>query len=226
MIPMPSRPPSWSGFGYDGNWDVVWHYTVAHLQITLLALALGALVAFPLGLVGYRWRRSYPVILGVSNVLYTIPSLSLIIVLGLGFGLGLLNDKPLVVALSIYTLAILVRNLVEGLRAVQEPVKDAALGMGYTPTRRLFAVELPLALPAIMAGLRVAAVSTISLVSVGGVLGRGGLGFLFFEGYRRDRTSEIMAGLGASIVLAVVVDVALVLARRAMTPWIRARATR
>lgn len=226
MIPIPSRPPSWSGFGYDGNWDVVWHYTVAHLQITLLALALGALVAFPLGLVGYRWRRSYPVILGVSNVLYTIPSLSLIIVLGLGFGLGLLNDKPLVVALAIYTLAILVRNLVEGLRAVQEPVKDAATGMGYTPTRRLLAVELPLALPAIMAGLRVAAVSTISLVSVGGVLGRGGLGFLFFEGYRRDRTAEIMAGLGASIVLAVVVDVTLVLARRAMTPWIRTRAAR
>jgi osmoprotectant transport system permease protein len=226
VIAIPRRPPSWSGFGYDGNWDVVWHYTLAHLQITLLALALGTLVAFPLGLIGYRWRRSYTGILGVSNVLYTIPSLSLIIVLGLGFGLGLLNDKPLVVALAIYTLAILVRNLVEGLRAVQEPVKDAALGMGYTPTRRLFAVELPLALPAIMAGLRVAAVSTISLVSVGGVLGRGGLGFLFFEGYRRDRTAEIMAGLGASIVLAVVVDMLLVLARRAMTPWIRTRAAR
>jgi osmoprotectant transport system permease protein len=226
VIPIPSRPPSWSGFGYDGNWDVVWHYTLAHLEITLLALALGALVAFPLGLAGYRWRRTYPAILGIANVLYTIPSLALIIVLGIGFGLGLLNDKPLIVALAIYALAILVRNLVEGLRAVPDHVKDAALGMGYTPTRRLFAVELPLALPAIMAGLRVAAVSTISLVSVGGVLGRGGLGFLFFEGYRRDRPNEIWAGIGASIVLAVLVDVLLVLARRAMTPWIRERTAR
>ena len=187
---------------------------------------LGAVVAFPVGLAGYRWRRTYPVFLGVSNVLYTIPSLSLIVLLGLGFGLGLLNDRPLIVALAIYTLAILVRNLVEGLRAVPEPVTDAATGVGYTPLRRLLRVELPLALPAIFAGLRVAAVSTISLVSVGGVLGRGGLGYLFFEGYRRNRPTEIVAGIIASIVLAVVVDLVLVFSRRAMTPWIRVRAAR
>lgn len=219
-----ARPPQWSGFGYDGNWDVVWYYTLVHLRLTLIALVLGAVVAFPLGLAGYRWRRAYPFILGFSNTLYTIPSLSLILILSIP--LGLLNDKPLVVALAIYTLAILVRNIVEGLRSVGDPVKDAALGMGYTPTRRLFAVELPLALPAIVAGLRVAAVSTISLVSVGGVIGRGGLGFLFFEGYRRDRTSEILAGIGASIVLAVLVDVTLVLARRSLTPWSRTRVAR
>jgi osmoprotectant transport system permease protein len=218
----PARPPSWSGFGVGGNWDVIWHYTVVHLRITLLALLLGAVIAFPLGLIGSRWRRTYPPILGVSNVLYTIPSLSLIVVLGIGFGLGLLNDRPLIVALAVYTLAILVRNLVEGLRAVPDHVKEAALGMGYTPLRRLFAVELPLAVPAIIAGLRVAAVSTISLVSVGGVLGRGGLGFLFFEGYRRNRLTEIVAGIVASITLAVIFDVALVLSRRAMTPWMRA----
>ncbi len=222
----PARPPSWSGFGIDGNWDVVWYWTLVHLRITVIALVLGALVAFPLGLAGYRWRRSYPAILGVSNVLYTIPSLSLIVLLGLGFGLGLLNDKPLIVALAIYTLAILVRNLVEGLRAVPAPVTDAATGVGYTPLRRLLRVELPLALPAVFAGLRVAAVSTISLVSVGGVLGRGGLGFLFFEGYRRNRTSEIVAGIVASILLAVVVDLVLVFSRWAMTPWIRARSAR
>lgn len=222
----PARPPSWSGFGIDGNWDVVWYWTVVHLRITVIALVLGALVAFPVGLAGYRWRRSYPVILGVSNVLYTIPSLSLIVLLGLGFGLGLLNDKPLIVALAIYTLAILVRNLVEGLRAVPAPVTDAATGVGYTPLRRLLAVELPLALPAIFAGLRVAAVSTISLVSVGGVLGRGGLGYLFFEGYRRNRTSEIVAGIIASILLAVVVDLVLVFSRWVLTPWIRVRTAR
>jgi len=221
-----ARPPSWSGFSIDGNWDVVWYWTLVHLRITIIALVLGAVVAFPVGLAGYRWRRTYPVFLGVSNVLYTIPSLSLIVLLGLGFGLGLLNDRPLIVALAIYTLAILVRNLVEGLRAVPEPVTDAATGVGYTPLRRLLRVELPLALPAIFAGLRVAAVSTISLVSVGGVLGRGGLGYLFFEGYRRNRPTEIVAGIIASILLAVVVDLVLVFSRRAMTPWIRVRAAR
>jgi osmoprotectant transport system permease protein len=223
---LPARPPSWSGFGFDGNWDVIWYYTLVHLRITVFALLLGAVVAFPLGLAGYHWRRSYPVILGVTNVLYTIPSLSLIVLLGLGFGLGLLNDRPLIVALAIYTLAILVRNMVEGLRAVPEPVTDAAAGVGYTSIRRLLAIELPLAVPAIIAGLRVAAVSTISLVSVGGVLGRGGLGFLMSQGYGRDRTNEIVAGVGASIVLAIVVDVVLVLSRRALTPWIRVRAAR
>ena len=221
-----ARPPSWSGFSIDGNWDVVWYWTLVHLRITIIALVLGAVVAFPVGLAGYRWRRTYPVFLGVSNVLYTIPSLSLIVLLGLGFGLGLLNDRPLIVALATYTLAILVQNLVEGLRAVPEPVTDAATGVGYTPLRRLLRVELPLALPAIFAGLRVAAVSTISLVSVGGVLGRGGLGYLFFEGYRRNRPTEIVAGIIASIVLAVVVDLVLVFSRRAMTPWIRVRAAR
>jgi osmoprotectant transport system permease protein len=226
ILLLAARPPSWSGFGFDGNWDVVWHYTIVHLRIAALALVLGAAVAFPLGLAGYRWRRSYPAILGVTSVLYTIPSLSLLVLLGLGFGLGLLNDTPLIVALAIYTLAILVRNLVEGLRAVPGSVKDAATGVGYTPLRSLLTIELPLAIPAVIAGLRVAAVSTISLVSVGGVLGRGGLGFLFFEGYRRNRTSEIIAGIGASILLAVVVDIALVLTRRVLTPWTPARAAR
>jgi osmoprotectant transport system permease protein len=226
ILLLAARPPSWSGFGFDGNWDVVGHYTIVHLRIAALALVLGAAVAFPLGLAGYRWRRSYPAILGVTSVLYTIPSLSLLVLLGLGFGLGLLNDTPLIVALAIYTLAILVRNLVEGLRAVPGSVKDAATGVGYTPLRSLLTIELPLAIPAVIAGLRVAAVSTISLVSVGGVLGRGGLGFLFFEGYRRNRTSEIIAGIGASILLAVVVDIALVLTRRVLTPWTPARAGR
>ena len=212
-----ARPPSWSGFGYQGNWDGVWHYTLVHLRLSVIALALGTLVAFPLAVAGFRWRRAYPWILGASNTLYTVPSLALIILLSIP--LGLLNDRPLVAALAVYTLAILVRNMVEGLRGVAPSVRDAAAGMGYTATRRLFAVELPLALPAIIAGLRVAAVSTISLLSIGGVLGRGGLGFLFFEGYRRDRASEVWAGIGASILLAVVVDAVLVLVRRSLTPW-------
>jgi osmoprotectant transport system permease protein len=217
--------PTWSGDELSGNWDVLQYYALDHLRITFIALALGAVVAFPLGILGYRWRRAYPPILSVTNILYSIPSLALLVLLGTAFG-EVLSDKPLIVTLAIYTLAILVRNLVEGLRAVPAEVKDAALAMGYTPRRQLFTVELPLALPAIIAGLRVATVSTVSLVSVGGAVGLGGLGFLFFHGYRRDLQTEIWAGIIASVVLAVVLDIVIVVVGRALTPWARKRAAR
>jgi osmoprotectant transport system permease protein len=217
--------PSWSGDQMSGNWDVLRYYALDHLRITFIALALGALVAFPLGIIGYQWRRSYPPLLSVTNVLYSIPSLALLVLLGAAFG-EVLSDKPLIVTLAIYTLAILVRNLVEGLRAVPAEVKDAALAMGYTRRRRLFAVELPLALPAVFAGLRVATVSTVSLVSVGGAIGLGGLGFLFFHGYRRDLQTEIWAGIIVSIVLAGILDLLIVLLGRVLTPWTRKRAAR
>jgi osmoprotectant transport system permease protein len=217
--------PSWSGDQMSGNWDVLQYYTFDHMRIALLALALGAIVAFPLGILSYQWRRAYPPILAVTNALYSIPSLALIVLLASAFG-TVLSDRPLIVTLAVYTLAILVRNVVEGLRAVPAEVKDAALAMGYTPRRRLFAIELPLALPAIIAGLRVATVSTISLVSIGGVVGLGGLGFLFFHGYRRDLNSEIWAGIITSILLAVVLDTLIVLAGRILAPWTRRGAAR
>jgi osmoprotectant transport system permease protein len=215
--------PSWSGDQFSGNWDVIRYYGLDHLRITFLALGLGILVAFPLGLISYRWRRAYPPILSISNTLYAIPSLALLMLLGSLFG-QILTDKSLIITLAIYTIAILVRNIVDGLRAVPDAVKDAALAVGYTPRRRLLAIELPLALPAIIAGLRVATVSTISLVSVGGAIGLGGLGFVFYHGYSRGLKSEIWAGLLASIALAVVMDVLIVLAGRALTPWARRRA--
>jgi len=217
--------PSWSGDQMSGNWDVLQYYALDHLRITFLALILGAIVAFPLGIIGYRWRRAYSPILSVTNVLYSIPSLALLALLGSAFG-QILSDRPLIATLAIYTLAILVRNLVEGLRAVPGEVKDAAQAMGYTQRRRLLTIELPLALPAVIAGLRVATVSTVSLVSIGGALGLGGLGFLFFHGYRRDLGSEIWAGIIASVVMAVVLDLLIVLGGRALTPWARKRAAR
>jgi osmoprotectant transport system permease protein len=216
--------PSWSRDRFSGNWDVVWYYTKIHLRITVISLVLGAVIAFPLGIISYRWRRAYPPILSVTNVLYTIPSLALFVILSAPF--GLLSDNNLIVALAIYTLAILVRNIVEGLRAVPDHVKDAALAQGYTPLRRLFAVELPLAFPTILAGLRVATVSTVSLVSVGGLLGRGGLGFLFVRGYQLTIWTEMIAALGASVVLAIVLDAVLMGAGWAVTPWTRATGRR
>jgi osmoprotectant transport system permease protein len=217
--------PSWSGDQMSGNWDVLRYYALDHLRITFLALGIGIVLAVPLGLASYRWSKTYPPVLAVTNTLYSIPSLALLALLSALFG-EVLSDKPLIVALAIYTLAIIVRNVVEGLRAVPAEVKDAALAVGYTERRRLFTVEVPLALPAIFAGLRVATVSTVSLVSVGGALGLGGLGFMFFHGYRRDLNSEIWAGIIASVVLAVVLDLLIVLVGRALTPWARKRAAR
>jgi osmoprotectant transport system permease protein len=135
------------------------------------------------------------------------------------FGLG---QTPVILGLAIYTLVILVRNLVEGLRGVPPEVLDAATAMGYRQTRQLFAVELPLAIPAIVAGLRVATVSTISLVSVGALIGTGGLGQLFIHGFQIDNPIEVWTGIVATILLALVFDLAIVGGGRLLTPWTRA----
>ncbi len=201
------------------NLDVVLSDLQQHIEITLASLALGALVAFPVGLIAYRWRRSYPPILAITQVLYTIPSLALFVLLINAVGLG---TEPVIIGLAIYSLVILVRNLVEGLRGVPPEVTDAATAMGYRETRRLFAVELPLALPAIVAGLRVATVSTISLVSVGALIGTGGLGQLFIHGFQIDNPIEIWTGILLTVVLALIFDLLIVGGGRLLTPWTRA----
>jgi osmoprotectant transport system permease protein len=215
---------SWSGRQLAGNWDVLWHYTWIHIRFTVQSLVLGAVVAFVLGFVAYRWRAAYTPLLGITNALYAIPSLAMFAILGTFF--GILSDRSLIVAMAIYTLAILLRNMVEGLRAVSPNVIDASTAMGYRPTRRFLTVELPLALPAIVAGLRVAAVSTISILTVGGVIGRGGLGQMFRDGYVRNITIEVWAALVAVVVLALVADALIFLAGRAATPWTRVRGAR
>ncbi|MDQ1424943.1 MAG: osmoprotectant transport system permease protein [Acidimicrobiaceae bacterium] len=212
---------NWNGHQLAGNWDVIRFYSLQHLRLSLISLVLGVTAAAPLILIARRSRRSYSVILAVTNVLYAIPSLTLFLILATV--LGLLNDKPIVVALAIYTLTIIVRNTIEGLRAVSPYVVDAARAMGYRSTRQLVHVELPLAMPAIAAGLRVATVSTISLVSVAGIIGHGGLGQMFNDGFQRRIYVEVTAALVASVVLAVALDLLLYLGQRAVTPWARSR---
>ena len=203
----------------DRNFDVVLDDMREHIQITVISLLLGIVVAFPIGLVAYRYRRTYPTILALTQVAYTIPSIALFVLFVNAFGLG---QTPVVLGLAIYTLVILVRNLVEGLRGVPANVLDAATAMGYRQTRRLFAVELPLALPAIVAGLRVATVSTISLVSVGALVGTGGLGQLFIHGFQIDNPIEVWTGIVATLLLALVFDLLIVGGGRLLTPWTRA----
>jgi osmoprotectant transport system permease protein len=203
----------------DRNIDTVLEDTSEHIQIALIALVLGVLIAFPIGLIAYRWRALYGPLLALTQILYTVPSLALFVLLINATGLG---KEPVIIGLTIYSLVILVRNLVEGLRNVPPDVIDAATAMGYRQTRRLFAVELPIALPAIVAGLRVAAVSNISLVSVGALIGTGGLGQLFIHGFQIDNPIEIWTGIVVTLLLALVIDLLIVGGGRLLTPWTRA----
>jgi osmoprotectant transport system permease protein len=214
------NPPYWNGPQLSGNWDVIRYYTAEHVRFTLVAMALGVAFAFPISYVAQRRPVLYPPILAATNIVYAIPSLALFALLG-PF-LGYTNDKPIILAMALYTLVILVRNIVEGLRAVPASVTDAATGLGYGRLRRLFGVELPLAVPTIIAGLRLAAVSTISLITVGGAIGKGALGRMFADGIDRRIDTELKAGVVAVVVLALAADGLLIALGRALTPWTRA----
>jgi osmoprotectant transport system permease protein len=201
------------------NRDTILDELIVHLQITCAALLLGVAVALPLGVAAYWWPRAYPVLRGLTQGLYTVPALALFVLLVSIFGIG---PVPVVLALALYSLVILVANLVEGLRAVPRHVVEAAVAMGYKPRSRLLRVELPLATPALVAGLRAATVSTISLVSLGALVGTGGLGQMFIHGFQVDNPVEIWAGLILTLLLALVADLLLVAAGRSMTPWTKA----
>jgi len=213
--------PGWSGPQLAGNWDVIWHYAGLHVQYTLLSLALGAAVALPLGYASHRSSPTYAVLLGLTNAIYAIPSLAMFVLL-FPF-VGVTNDKPVIIAMALYSLVILLRSIVEGLRAVPPATVTAARAMGYGDVRRFVAIELPLALPTVIAGLRLATVSTVSLVSVGGLIGKGGLGRLFRDGFDRHINVEIWSGLLAVVVIALIADVLLLGLGRVLTPWARAQ---
>jgi osmoprotectant transport system permease protein len=218
-VSLVASAPLWNGRQVAGNWDVIWYYTLQHARYTVFAVGLGFALALPLSYFAVRRPGSYPVLLTVTNIVYAIPALTLFVMLGPW--LGFTNDKPIVVAMTLYTLVILVRNIVEGVRAVPEPVLRVADAMGYRPLRRFGAVELPLALPGIIAGLRLATVSTVSLISVGAIIGRGGIGRMFADGYQRRINIELWSALVATMVLALLLDLIIYIAGRAATPWTR-----
>jgi osmoprotectant transport system permease protein len=191
---------------------------VQHLQLTGLALLFGLALAFPLALAAVQWPRLYGPILGFTGVLFTIPSLALFILLIPFTGLQI---QTALIGLTIYTLLILVRNMVEGLRGVDPDVREAAQAMGYTRARQLFGVELPLALPVIIAGVRIATVTTIGLVTVTALIGWGGLGQLFIEGFTLNFGTPIVVGIVLSALLAFTADLLLVGLQRRLTPWAR-----
>lgn len=204
------------------NADLVVGQLVEHIELTFWALAFGFALAFPLALAATRWPRLYQPSLFITGVLFTIPSLALFILLIPFTGLSMATS---LIGLTIYTLLILFRNIVEGLRGVPREVVQAARAMGYSRVRQLFTVELPIALPVIMAGVRIAAVTTIGLVTVTALIGQGGLGRLFITGFTLHFSTPLIVGFVLSIVLAVVVDLLLVGLLHALTPWRRRRHT-
>jgi osmoprotectant transport system permease protein len=196
-----------------------------HLRLTAVAMAFGLVISFPLALLARRYRRARGLILGLTGALYTIPSLALFFLLGPLTGYTTVTTAQ--IALVSYTLLILVRNIVTGLESVPADVVDAARGMGYTSARLLVRVELPLALPQIMAGVRVATVTTIGLVTVAAVIGQGGLGqMILTDGLQRDFTTPVVVGAVLSVALALVADVVLLAVQRLITPWTRGRGAR
>jgi len=197
--------------------DLAWR-TLQHLLFTGIAVGVGFAISLGLAIVALRRRRLRGVIVTASGVLYTIPSLALFAALVPITGLSILTAE---IPLVLYTLLIFLRNILAGLDAVAPDVIEAADAMGYTGRSRLARVELPLALPLVVAGVRLASVSTIGLVTVSGILGDrfGGLGFFIFEGYRRSFPTEILFGAIPAMVLAIAVDLSLVAVQGRLTPW-------
>ena len=194
--------------------------TREHVVFTVVATLLGLAISFPLALVARRWRFLAAPVLSTAGILYTIPSLALFGLLTPWTGL---SRTTAIIGLVTYTLLILIRNIVIGLDGVAPEVREAATGMGFGPARRLFRIELPLALPVIVAGIRVAVVTTIGLVTVTAYIGQGGLGRLILDGLTRDFRTPLVVGAVLSVALAVVADVTLAAIQRRLTPWGRKR---
>ena len=192
-----------------------------HLVLALVPLLIGLLVAVPLGWAAQRVRWLRAAVLGSATVVYTVPALALFVIMPGILGTRILDGVNVLVALALYTSALLVRPVLDALEALPGPVVAAATAMGYQPARRFVAVELPMAVPVLAAGVRVASVSNISLVSVGALIGTGGLGQLFTEGFQTQYLAPIVIGIVLTMLLALAIDLLLVGLRRVVTPWTR-----
>lgn len=216
---MTDRPfIDWDWVG--GHLDLIGQRLAQHVWLTLLAVGIGLLIALPVSVYVQRRRRLYPVAAGFAGVLYTIPSIAF---MGLLIPFTGLSTTTALLPLVSYTLLIFVRNIVTGLDGVPEDTREAALGMGYSVRQLRWRVEIPLALPAIVAGVRLATVSTIGLVTVTALIGKGGLGYLLLAGFRNllPRTTAVMIGAVLSVGLAVAADILLLRLQRSLTPWSR-----
>lgn len=227
MIPLLAQ----AGSRFEIRWDwigrnlgAIWEQTVEHIYLTFLAVAIGLVLSMALSVLAIRYRRTYGPLTAVTGILYTIPSLALFAFLVPITGISVTTAE---IGLVSYTLLILIRNIVAGIDGIPPGVIEAARGMGYTERRLFFAIQLPLATPVIIAGIRIATVTTIGLVTITALIGQGGLGQFIDRGLKNFSSpigiTQIFVGTVLSIVLAVILDFALVVLERAATPWARRR---
>ncbi len=202
-------------------WSTIGDLLLRHLYLAGVPLLLGLLISLPLGWLATRYRWVAPPMIAGTGLLYTIPSLALFILLPLVLGTRVLDDANVLVAMTLYSVALLTRTVADGLGSVPGATRQAATAMGYGELRRTLVVDLPLAVPVITAGLRVAAVSNVSIVSVAALIGVSQLGQLFTEGFNRNDMGPILVGIGACVALALVLDAGIALLSRALTPWLR-----
>jgi osmoprotectant transport system permease protein len=205
------------------NLEMIGRLLVEHMILALVPVVLAVLISLPLGYLVFRTGKVSNSLLAVLGVIYSIPSLALFVLMPLLLGTQILNPINIAVALAIYSTALLVRSVVDGLRSVSPVVKQSASAVGYGPVRRLFGVELPLAMPVIFAGLRVVTVSNIALVSVAALVGSGALGKLFDLGFGSDFYTPIIVGIVLTVVLALAADAVILLLQRGSLPWLRRR---
>ncbi|WP_433362776.1 ABC transporter permease [Actinoplanes sp. CA-142083] len=203
------------------NWETILAALKQHVALALIPVLIGFVLSLPIGYLGVRFPWLYHPLVNTAGVLYSIPSLALFVFLPVILGTKILSPLNIVVALTIYTVALLARTVADGLRNVDPLIVQSATAMGYRRLRRLVDVELPVALPVILAGLRVATVANISLVSVGALIGVGGLGQLFTRGFQLFYVEPILVGIILSVLLAGLADLVIVLIQRLVTPWTR-----
>jgi len=203
------------------NWQQVLDLTILHLQLSILPIVIGFLLAIPLGFVAFRYKLTRGLVLTLVGLLYTIPSLALFVILPPLLGLPFLSAANVLIALTIYAVALMSRATADALESVDPDIRQAATAMGYSSWRRFWTVDFPLAGPVLLAGLRVVAVSTISLLTVGVVVGVDSLGYLFRNGYQRGILASVLTGVIAVVVIALVVDRLLAIAGAWLMPWTR-----
>jgi osmoprotectant transport system permease protein len=203
------------------NLDLVLGLTAEHARLSAIPILVGFAASLPLGWIASRSRVVRAVVLTVFNVVYTIPAIALFIVLPGILGTKILDELNVVVALALYATAMMLRGAVDAFGSVSPDVLQSATAQGFSPTSRFWTVQLPLAGPVLLATLRVVSVSTVSLLSVAALIGSGGLGYLFTDGYARTFPAEIVVGIVFTVLLALVFDAILVLAGRVLMPWSR-----
>jgi osmoprotectant transport system permease protein len=203
------------------NYPDILSALVQHLWLALIPIVLGAALSLPLGYLAVRKKVLLQPVNNTGAIIYSIPSLALFLMIPGIIGVGVLSPVNVLVGLTLYTMALLTRTVADALTSVQGETTQAARALGFRPVRQLFGVELPMAAPVLFAGLRVATVANISLVSVGALVGAGGLGTLFTSGFQLGFTEPIIIGIVLSMLLAGIFDVALVLLQRRLTPWTR-----